>query len=223
MKVCTDSCLFGAWMAKEVATFLTVDKNMLDIGSGTGLLTLMMAQKTASEIDAIEIDESAVGQASENINQSIWKNKIQVIHQSIQLFAPQKKYDFIFSNPPFFEGDLRSIHEKQNDAKHDTTLTIDDLIGFIKKYLKNNGRAAILLPYHRAAYFEELLKKQLLYIQRKVVVKQTVRHGYFRVMYIFSSQLKLNEQIEDALSIKDENGVYTQEFISLLKDYYLNL
>ena len=114
MKVCTDSCLFGAWVAKNIQN-ITLEK-VLDIGAGTGLLSLMLAQQKDCNIDAIEIDQNASEQAKENIQSTHWKNNIKIINQSLLEFKSDYEYDFIFSNPPFFEDDLLSDDNKKNQA-----------------------------------------------------------------------------------------------------------
>ena len=101
MKVCTDACLFGAWVANKLVQNKITAKNILDIGCGTGLLSLMLAQKTNAVIDSVEIDASAFDQAKQNISLSSWKEKIQLYHNSINNFEPLTRYDFIICNPPF--------------------------------------------------------------------------------------------------------------------------
>src|SRR5437868_5022622 len=125
MKVCTDACLFGAYIANELQSIPV--NTILDIGAGTGLLSLMLAQKTTAVIDAVEIDNAAFEQAKENIAASPWKEKINTYHADISTFKTGKRYEHIISNPPFFEDDLRSNDEKKNFAKHDSSLTLENL------------------------------------------------------------------------------------------------
>ena len=219
MKVCTDACLFGAWVANELQEAAV--KNILDIGAGTGLLSLMLAQKTTASIDAVEIDTAGFEQAKENIAKSPFKDRIEIINADITQFNPEKKYDYIISNPPFFEADLKSGDEKKNAAKHDTALTYAALLKAIEKNLSTDGLFAILLPYHRSNYFETASLQLNFHLVKKIGVKQTPKHDYFRSILIFSRQSTMSTQIE--ITIKDESGNYTGEFISLLKDYYLYL
>jgi tRNA1Val (adenine37-N6)-methyltransferase len=220
MKVCTDACLFGAYIANQVQPLSSVN-SILDIGSGTGLLSLMLAQKTNATIDTVEIDANAFEQAKENIAQSSHKNRIEIFNTDIAAFNPNKKYDCIISNPPFFESDLKSDDEKKNSAKHDTSLTYITLLNAIDKNLTTHGFFSVLLPFKRSSYFEEVAAKLNFHLAKKLLVKQTPKHNYFRAILIFSRNKSVAEQSE--LTIKNEEGNYTKEFIQLLKDYYLYL
>lgn len=222
MKVCTDSCLFGAWIADSFSSFINIEKRILDIGTGTGLLSLMMAQKNNGTIDALEIDKEAALQASENILLSPWHHHIQVLQKSLQEFQPYSKYDVIISNPPFFEGDLKSKTGNKNNAKHDTSLTLDYLVDFIFKYLKKEGKAAIMIPFHRRAYFEKIIKSFFV-IEKIAKVRQSPNHHYFRAMYIISYPMNHQVTEEFEICIRNHNGQYDPRFIELLRDYYLNL
>ncbi len=218
MKVCTDSCLFGAWINK----ILKGNKfaQALDIGTGTGLLSLIASQGYDLNIDAIEIEENAAIQAKENVSASKWKGRISVYHQSLQTFTPPNKYDVIFSNPPFYENDLMSDEEGKNAAKHNTTLTLGEIISFISKNLSEEGLAMILLPFHRLDYFEQILSKEKLYLKEKVLVRQTPKHDYFRAMICFA-KIKPEQSITREIIIRDKENEYSEEFRELLEEYYL--
>ena len=220
MKVCTDSCLFGAWVAQNIEN-IPLDK-MLDIGAGTGLLSLMLAQQKDCNIDAIEIDQNASEQAKENIESSDWKNNIKIINQSLQEFKANFEYDFIFSNPPFFEDDLLSDDNKKNQAKHHSSLTLKKLMHFFSLHLKINGAGALLIPYHRLEYLKLLLNDFNFGITHLTLVKQSDNHNFFRAMVMFSSNKNNIDLKSDEIIIHDSNRNYTKEFIELLKDYYLN-
>jgi tRNA1Val (adenine37-N6)-methyltransferase len=118
MKVTTDACLFGAWCAVEIKNIGVKPETGLDIGTGTGLLSLQIVQKNDLAIDAIEVDREAALQAKENMVCSAWKNKIEVINVDAMKFNSPKKYDVIFSNPPFYEFELQSSNAKRNLAHH---------------------------------------------------------------------------------------------------------
>ena len=219
MKVCTDACLFGAWVAgllqnKDAGT-------VLDIGTGTGLLSLLLAQKSNAVIDAVEMDAAAFTQAKENFLQSPWKEKLHIVNTDITAFAPEKKYGHIISNPPFFEDDLRSTQQNKNAAKHDTDLTLQALLQQVKRLLKEDGSFTVLLPYHRVEYFINESLQQGLFCNEKVLVKQTPKHNYFRGMLLLSANKTAT--VKKEITIKEEAGNYTSEFNTLLKDYYLYL
>ena len=224
MKVCTDACLFGALVANNIFSTTTANDTLqcLDIGTGTGLLSLMAAQQNKHiNFDAIEIDEPAAEQAGENIAASHWADRIQVFNEDILNFLPGKQYDCIFSNPPFFEDDLKSDVKEKNYAKHDTSLDLLQLLQVADSYLTADGFFAILLPYHRVNYFIEESKKMGLHLTRQILVKQTMKHKFFRGILFFNrkkTELELNEII-----IKDTDHNYTPEFSAALKDYYLFL
>ncbi|MFT3908070.1 MAG: methyltransferase [Ferruginibacter sp.] len=221
MKVCTDACVLGAWAAGKFEKNIHT-KNVLDIGTGTGLLSLMLAQKINAAIDAIEIDRAAAKQAKENVLLSPWQDKIDIINVSLQQFDTTKKYDLIISNPPFFEDDLKSPDDDKNAAKHDSTLKLDELVVFIKNKLNENASAVVLIPFQRTNYFAELLKEHHLYINETLFVKQSPKHDYFRSVILFS-----NENIQpiesNELIIHDDKRNYTYTFKILLAPYYLKL
>ena len=219
MKVCTDACLFGAYVADQVKT--KAANNILDIGTGTGLLSLMLAQRVPALIDAVEIDEAAFLQVKENFEQSPWKERLFVFNTDVTKFETEKKYACIISNPPFFENDLKSNDSNKNNAKHDTSLTLDKLLQVVKKLLKDDGLFAVLLPYHRVEYFIAAAKEIELLLNKKILVKQTEKHDYFRGMLVFSKQQSALS--EETISIKTEDEKYTVRFAELLKDYYLYL
>lgn len=221
MKVCTDACLFGAWVAHFIETNTIKPENILDIGAGTGLLSLMLAQKTNASIDALEIDEDAAMQARQNFQDSPWNERLKLYNISAQDFKTENKYDLIISNPPFFINDLKSEDEKRNKALHTTTLDYNELIRAVKNVLAEDGFFAVLLPFSNAVTFIEIAETQKLYLHRKIDLRQTERHTFFRSVLVFSN-LKKKIQMNSEITIK--NGAdYTKEFTQLLSDYYLKL
>lgn len=221
MKVCTDACLFGAWVARETAG-LKQDAAILDIGTGTGLLSLLVAQKAPGLIRAIEIDSGAAQQARENVALSPWAGRIDVQQVSVQAFKPEKVFDLIISNPPFFKQDLLSSDKRKNAAKHSSYLSLNTLIESIADWLSDTGKAYLLIPHNRLDELLAELKRCGLYPEQLLHVRQTPVHGYFRTMICFTG-MKTQELKVREMSIKDEDGVYTMTFKSLLADYYLYL
>lgn len=225
MKVCTDACLFGALVA-NCSTCLQKGRlpviHCLEIGTGTGLLSLMLAQKNSNiQIDAVEIDGPAAEQATENITASPWAGNIRVFNGDILNFSPHKKYDHIICNPPFFEDDLQSADKAKNNAKHNTSLGLLQLLKVVDDHLLPEGFFAVLLPYHRVGYFVEEALRTGLHLSKQVLVKQTMKHKFFRGILFLNRQKREPEFNE--IIIKDGNHNYTPAFAAALKDYYLFL
>lgn len=220
MKVTTDACLFGAWVSRWLSQNSSSIFNSLDIGTGTGLLSLMVAQNNSCIIDAVEIEASAFEQATNNFKESPWSNRLKVVQSSIQDFHSPCLYDFIFTNPPFFDNDLLSSKSKKNIALHSTHLSFQELIIATDNHLSPNGSFAILLPYHRLLEFEMLTKKY--FVIRKALIRQTPLHQYFRA-FIILSKVKIEHVNIEEIIIADENKEYTSDFINLLSPYYLRL
>ena len=221
MKVCTDACLFGAILADKIYREQNKVSNLLDIGTGTGLLSLQVAQKNSISIDAVEIDRDSYEQAQQNFSNSPWSEKLRIYNTDILDFVADKKYDCIISNPPFYEGDLKSDNSKKNAAKHDSTLKLEQLFKVIEEHLSPPGYFAVLLPYQRVDYFITLAADFNYKVQEKWMIRPTDAHPFFRGILFFS--LAKTEIITKEISIKDSTGNYTAEFVDLLKEYYLQL
>jgi len=225
MNVTTDACLFGAWAAEEIINYKLKIKNGLDVGTGTGLLALMYAQKNELiEIDTIEIDNEAADQAKENVNASLYKDRVTVINADAKKFSFTKKYELIICNPPFYENELKGNDNKKNIAHHNDGLLLNDVLTIIKQNLADNGIFYLLLPYKRNEEIKKLLTENNLDLLKIVLVKQSVNHNYFRVM--LKGKIKTGEFLEtkfDELSILNDKQEYTSAFTNLLKDYYLHL
>ena len=217
MKVCTDSCLFGAWISVEEDV-----KSILDIGTGTGLLSLMLAQKSDAQIDAIEIDENAFQQAKENFSQSVWKDRLNALSGDIRKMELSLKYDMIVCNPPFYQDELSSVLPGEKIAKHSLHLSLIELISSIEKVLNANGKFAILLPYYRKSEFEQLAAQYHLFPEKTILIKQSTSHDFFRYAGIFSKTEKAAIP-EEMIAIKTKHQHYTPEAIHLLQPYYLFL
>lgn len=220
MKVCTDACLFGAWVAEKVGRGQMAVDSVLDIGTGTGLLSLVMAQRFPAKIDAIELDEHAAQQAAENFELSKWREKLQVIQGDVRTIHLGKKYDLIISNPPFFENDLKSPDAQRNLALHSQELGLEELLAAVKKQLNDKGKFAVLLPYHRKDAFIQLALNEGFFPEEEASVKQTPLHTYFRVMFLFGRERVAAKN--ESIVIRDGEQ-YTVAFTELLKDFYLKL
>ncbi len=220
MKVTTDSCLFGAWVAEQVFISGLHDARILDIGTGTGLLSLMIAQKNKCKIDAIEIDDAAAQEAQENVSASKWKYDISVVHADILEWVPVTKYDVIVCNPPFYETDLTSPDLRKNIAHHSHNLTLAELLVRIKALMTANCACFVLLPFRRKDETTKLFQENNFFINNEVVIHPAAKNSAFRLMLQFSRH---NSPTEKSHMYFKEENTYSERFIQLLKDYYLYL
>lgn len=223
MKVCTDASLFGAWVANMFANKkLATPNKILDIGAGTGLLSLMLAQKITVPIDAIEIDTQAFLQATYNVQGATFYNEVKLFNSDILSHKSTEQYDFIITNPPFYQQHLKATNLQQNMAMHDTTLSLEKLCLAIKNNLSAKGMVAILLPYQSMQAAEILFKVNQLYIQQLVQVKHAQAKNILRAMYLLAYS-PCQVYTTTTILIKNEANQYSNEFSYLLKDYYLYL
>lgn len=254
MKVTTDGCLFGAWVAERVGRQESGDRSresigrqrladgdagvsspgaltgsILDVGTGTGLLSLMIAQQSNAGITAIEIDKESFEQASDNIAVSPWTGRIHIFHNDARVFEFPGKYDIIISNPPFYENELKGENPKKNLARHNEGLLLPELLTIIKKNLQPDGKFFLLLPFKRNEEIRKLFFESELSILQLTFVRQTTKHDFFRIM--LEGKLKKDmpaETLIDEISIKNDSSSgsadpYTQAFVNLLRDYYLHM
>jgi tRNA1Val (adenine37-N6)-methyltransferase len=223
MKVCTDACLFGAWAAADAQ--IQSAKNILDIGSGTGLLSLMLAQQSNAHITAIEIEDGAFKQTKTNFELSVWKDRLDVIHSSIQDYAADDKkqlFDCIIINPPFYESDLNSPDNAKNLAAHSTALPWDVLAETAASLLQDNGAWFVLVPTLRAYTMQKLALNYGLQLSEECLMYNDAKHLPIRAMLKFVKQKEATIQ-RNKIVIKNADQSYTAEFTNYLKDYYLHL
>jgi tRNA1Val (adenine37-N6)-methyltransferase len=218
MKVCTDACTLGAWAGLENAS------RILDIGTGTGLLALMAAQRNPSaDIDAVELDAAAFSQASENVRNSIFASRIRVLHHAVQDFTPDLKYDCIITNPPFFQADLRSPDAAKNLAHHASSLSFDELLISVDRLLTDSGSYYVLLPTSEAVVFSEKAEGLGWKMTRNLILSHDKNKKPFRHLMRFQKKhLAESQTAAQYLYIYEENGkIYHSAFKELLKDFYL--
>ena len=214
MKVGTDGILLGAWADVAQA------KQILDLGSGSGLIALMLAQRSCAEsrICAVEIDHVAAQQACENVLISPWKNKIQVYHQDIDSFCTQtaQRFDLIVANPPYFEAGIACCDDERNTARYFTQSHLHWL-QTAQRCLAPNGKISFVLPF---AAGETLLKTTALYCVARCDVRTKASKAPQRVLLTFAMQPQPFKHSE--LIIYDAQNQYHAEFIALTQDFYLN-
>lgn len=218
MKVCTDACVFGGWADIENA------KRILDIGAGTGLLSLMTAQRNNNvKISAVELDAEAFSQAKDNIENSPFADRIEVFHASIQDFSSSEKFDCIISNPPFFQSDLRSPDSKINQAHHSDSLTFQDLLEAVDRLLTETGNFNLLLPVEEGIIFQELAEKSGWSLIRKSTLFHQNGKKPFRSLMVFNRSKSADSRVvtSDLFIYEDDGKTYHPKFAELMKDFYL--
>jgi tRNA1Val (adenine37-N6)-methyltransferase len=216
MKVCTDSCIFGAWMANQLQD---CTGNLLDIGTGTGLLSLLVAQKNQLQITAIELDEAAALEAAGNFQQSPWHNRLKVIQADVRDFSAEARFDYIISNPPFYDNDLPSGNEQRDIALHSKELKLEALINSINRLITASGKWAVLLPEHRRTYAIQLAQQSGWYVEKQLLVSQRAAVSPFRCCLLFSKRDDL--VVETEILYIRELEEYSAGMRALLSDYYL--
>ena len=218
MKITTDACIQGAWT--PVSAGIT---RVLDIGAGTGILSLMLAQRKPDiVIDAVEFDHEAAMQAVENVKASGWKERINVLQGDIRNYIAPARYDLIISNPPFFNNSLLSDKANKNLARHTLSLSYSDLLQAIDNNLNQGGYASIMLPYTEYLEWKEGFDENNWYESGKLFIRHREEAVIKRVVTLFGK--KWNPEIkEDTLIIKGNENLYTPEFTDLLSPFYLNL
>ncbi len=216
MKVGTDAVLLGSWVNPSNA------KTILDIGTGTGIIALMLAQRSGARIDAIDIDKNAFIQATENVNVCKWKDRIQVHHISLQQFSTTEtqKYDLIVSNPPYFIDSSKASEESRTSARHTDHLSFDHLLKGVLQLLSSTGKFYIILPTKEGEFFCEMAKNNKLYLTKLTRVFTRSDKPSKRVLMRFECTNRALS--EDSIVIEqNERHSYTPAYRELLKDYYM--
>jgi len=219
MKVSLDACVFGALCETDKA------EHILDIGTGTGLLSLMLAQRTHAHIDAVELDELAAQQAIQNVEGSPFSKQIRVHANNIKQFKGAKKYDLVVCNPPFFSNHLKGPNAQRNQARHNDGLSFSELCGSIVKHLNKTGKAWILLPCSELERFMKSAQQAKLTLDQKWWLSSRPQKAPHRVMFTLRHTSTLVVPAPDKqLTVHPEHGgEYSDEFKSLLCDFYLKL
>ena len=216
MKVGTDAVLLGSW-----ANVLKAN-TILDIGTGCGIITLMLAQRTSAKIDAIDIDKNSIIEAENNIKNTKWSDRIRTLNISLQDFSKKNKntYDLVISNPPFFINSLKPNDKKLQLAKHTDSLPFETLIYSIKFLLNKNGKFCLILPYNEFLVLKNIIQIEAMFINKITFVRPKKSKEINRVLaeISFSDNIKINT---DELCIRNEDNSFTDQYKELTKDFYL--
>lgn len=216
MKVSTDACIQGAWTPLPAGAF-----RVLDIGAGTGLLSLMIAQRQPyAMIDAIEIDAEAAAQAAENVAQSPFAQRIQVHHADARGFVSSHQYHLIICNPPFFKDSLHGPHSKRNAARHNIHLQQNDILEIAERHLASDGYLSLLWPTPEMEQWIQLSEEAGWEACASIEIKDRENTRVHRRLALFSR--RCIPESEETLVIKNEEG-YTEAFKQLLGPFYLHL
>lgn len=220
MKVGTDGVLLGAWCPIENNPF-----SILDIGAGTGILSLMLAQRSAAEqIDSIEIDEDAYEQCVENFENSPWSDRLFCFHAGLDEFIeePEDEYDIIISNPPFYSEDYKSDNSQRDLARFQDALPFEDLVEAADLLLSENGILAVIIPYKEEERFIDLCAEVELFPVKVTRVKGSHTTPIVRSLLAFK-RYELSVLEADELVIEINRHKYTDDYINLTKDFYLKM
>ena len=220
MKVGTDGVLLGAWCP--------IDNNpnsILDIGTGTGLIALMLAQRTtAQQIDALEIDENAYEQATENFENSPWNDRLYCFHAGLDEFVddPEDEYDLIVSNPPFYSEDIKTDDEQRNLARFQDALPFEELVAAADLLLSENGIFAVIIPYKEEERFVDLCADVELFPIKMTRVKGSHSTPVVRSLLAFK-RFELTTLTANELVVEINRHEYTDDYINLTRDFYLKM
>lgn len=217
MKVGTDAVLLGAWVIPNGSM------SILDIGTGTGIIALMLAQKSKATIVAIDIDKDSTEQAKLNVAESSYASQIQVEHISFQdlCSGSTRKFDLIVSNPPFFVDSLKSTNDGRTIARHNDLLSFEDLLKGVKKLLNEKGKFCLILPKNEALLFRDLAKTKGLYLSKLMRIRTRPEKDSEK-RHLMQFEFKETEFSESTLVIEaDSHRNYTEEYKKFTQDYYM--
>ena len=216
MKVGMDATLLGIWIQADRA------EKVLDIGTGCGILSLLLASKCNAQIDAVELDVDSANEAGENFQNSAFYDRMQVIEIDINQFAKahRQKYDVIISNPPFFINDQRSTDKKKKQARHSDSLSFRQLIGAINKLMKPDGNCFFVLPYEEGKIFTEMAAKNNLYLQHRQLIfpGRGLEPNRMNMKFAFKKPIKI---VSEKFIIREENGQFSKQYKLFLEDYLI--
>ncbi len=217
MKVGTDAVLLA------VSTDLDGVAEVLDIGTGCGIIPLLLAARsTKIKVDAVELDLASFEESSENFQQSPFAGRLRAFHADINHFDPvtEKKYDLVISNPPFFINDHRPERAGRKLARHTDTLRYDQLVASVLRFMKPEGRFSLVLPYRESKIFLELAERSGLYLQHQMLIFPKPRKEPNRVNLLLDTSSAFTET--EIFIIRNEDSSFTQQYLDMVKNYYLS-
>jgi tRNA1Val (adenine37-N6)-methyltransferase len=220
MKIGTDGVLLGAWTPITNNPF-----SVLDIGTGTGIMALMLAQRSnAEQIDALEIDEEAYEQAVDNFENSPWSDRLFCFHVGLDEFVdePEDEYDLIVSNPPFYSEDYKTENKQRDLARFQDAMPFEDLVEAADLLLSENGVFSVIIPFKEEDRFLAIAKEYELYPTKITRVKGTATSEIKRSLLAFSRKETIGFPI-DELIIETARHIYTPEYFELTKEFYLKM
>ena len=220
MKIGTDAVLLGAWCPVDATT-----KTILDIGAGTGILSLMLAQRSlAMQIDAIEIEEAAYEECVENFENSIWRDRLYCYHAGLDEFMdePETDYDLIVCNPPFFEENVKTDNPARNLARFQDAMPFEDLVDAADLLLSEKGTLAVVIPFEQEARFLELGAAVELYPVQVTRVRGSHSTPIVRSLLALQ-RYEIPVVTATTITIEINRHEYTDEYIGLTKDFYLKM
>jgi len=216
MKVGTDAVLLGAWTEIKDAN------NILEIGTGSGVISLMLAQRSTAQIQAIDIDKNSVDQANNNFQKSKWADQIMAKHYSLNDFckSESKKYDLIVSNPPFFIDSLKSPYKNKARSKHTGELSYEELVHGIVNLLSPKGKACLILPYTESKHFKDIALIENIHLNKQLKIRPKATKDFNRVLMEFS--FYKSELEEKGIYLREESNEFSEAYSNLCKNYYLS-
>ncbi len=219
MKVGTDAVLLGT------LTDIPIKGKILEVGTGTGIISLILAQRCEAQITAIDIHQASVWEARANFKESPWSQRLKALMISYQLYAAQGnpiRYDLIISNPPFFENDLKSTDENRNLARHNGNLSYRDFLIASRYFLSEQGKLCLILPPTEAQIFVEEAKNSGFYLQKKIEIKPKPEKEANRLILSFGNQDSQKFKTE-SLTIRNSDNSYSEVYKKLTEDFYVSL
>ncbi|GAB3341051.1 methyltransferase [Marivirga atlantica] len=214
-KITTDATIFAAELSASAA-----HRGFLEIGTGTGVLTLMLAQRfDQANIDAVEIEENAFQEAQSNFTNSPFADRLNIHHSAIQQFYPEDKYDVIFSNPPFFNNNLQSaINPDKNTAYHTNSLSFYELATSIERLLKEDGEASVMLPVYESELFEKEMTKIAFFVKEIIFIKHNENKAPLRKILKFVRAAIKNPQTK-TVTVRNADNSFSDDYRSLMTPF----